>query len=91
MAPPDGEQAEGISHGICPACAARVLNDNALQALEVHMVDILRMLGVLLEMVGDLYEVASALAPKAGVNIAPAASVRAWQKRRGGGDTHGEG
>ena len=91
MAPPDGEQAEGISHGICPACAARVFNNKAMQALEVHMVETIRMLGLLLEMVGDLYEVATALAPKAGVDIAPAPSVRAWQKRRGGGDTHGEG
>ena len=76
------EHTEGISHGICPTCAAVVLNDKTLKPLEVHRVETLRMLELLLEMVGDLYEVATALAPKAGVGITPAASVRTWQKQR---------
>ena len=77
------DHTEGISHGICPACAACMLGDTVLKPLEVMRDETLRRLELLLEMVGDLYEVATALAPKAGVGITLAASVRTWQSQRG--------
>lgn len=73
---------DGISHGICSVCAARVLSEDALRHLESNMIEIVKMLGLVLEMVGDLYEVAQALAPKAGVGMQPAMGVRTWQHQR---------
>lgn len=75
--------AASVSYGICPACAARVLSEKFLSELGAHMLEMLRMQALLLEMVGDLYEVAQGLAPKAGIGLQPADSVRAWQQQRG--------
>lgn len=76
------EENEGISHGICPQCAANVLSDKAIETLITHMLEMIRMQGLLLEMVGDLYEVAQAIAPMARVGMKPARSVQEWQKNR---------
>lgn len=84
----NGAEQEEISQGICAACAARVLTEDALQRLGQPLVELLRLQGLLLEMVGDLYEVALTLAPKAGVGIQPAPSVRRWQQERGSTESH---
>ena len=42
---------------------------------------------LLLEMVADLYEVAQALGPKAGVSLVPASAIREWQRARSSAET----
>lgn len=79
---PGDDSQEPVSHGICPRCAAQVLFERAMGQLEGHMLEMIRMQGLLLEMLGDLYEVAQALAPKAGIAMQPAPGVRAWQQQR---------
>ena len=78
-----GVEDEAVSHGICSTCAGSVLSKDALAALTKHMLEMIRMQGLLLEMVGDLYEVAQSLAPKAGMGMQPAPAVKAWQQQRG--------
>ena len=77
--------AEGVSHGICLSCAEKICAANGItqqERLEQQVAGLVSQCDLLLEMVGDLYDVAVALAPKTGVTIAPAAPVRAWQKGR---------
>ena len=74
---------EPVSQSICFDCAEKVLSKDALAALTKHMLEMIRMQGLLLEMVGDLYEVAQSLAPKAGMGMQPAPTVKAWQQQRG--------
>ena len=66
-----------VSHSICPACATTMLSEGQQACVDAALAEILRMQALLLEMVGDLYEVAQALAP-----LVPTPSVRAWQATR---------
>ena len=71
-----------ISHGICPDCRTKLVIDEACAVLSERIAALEAQEALLLEMVGDLYEVAQGLGPKAGVTLLPAPAVRAWLARR---------
>lgn len=80
---PDTDEAETpISHGICPHCRTRIMIDEVCTLLSERIAALEAQETLLLEMVGDLYEVAQGLGPKAGVTLLPAPTVRAWLARR---------
>ena len=71
------------AHGICMPCAERMFARwPDVQELTVQMIEMRRVQSLLLEMVGDLYEVAQAMAPRAGIALKPDIRVRAWQQAR---------